>query len=199
MQWTYNVTLRSVCVTIVFVEKRYYIFWGCVFIPRHPACNAHVPYFIDMWPIWLYNIFPLYLINGTICGRKGCWTENVCFDFLYNVYLQHFSFWEELSEIWLKMYIGLHVKYRYFCSILVKLEYSLQIFEKCSNMKYHENASSENRDFQCGKKDRQMVELIVAFRNFAKTPKICFTGNLETPSHLWLTWNGLCWKCKLQR
>jgi hypothetical protein len=54
---------------------------------------------------------------------------------------------------------------------LIELEYSLQIFEKYSNMKYHENPSSESRDFPCGKKDRQVVELIVAFRNFAKAPK----------------------------
>ena len=36
----------------------------------------------------------------------------MCFDLLYNFCLKHFSFWEELSEIWPKMYIGLHVKCR---------------------------------------------------------------------------------------
>jgi hypothetical protein len=35
----------------------------------------------------------------------------------------------------LKMYSGLHVKYRYSCQILMKTELSLQIFEKCSNIK----------------------------------------------------------------
>jgi hypothetical protein len=29
-----------------------------------------------------------------------------------------------------KMLIGIHVKYRYCCQILMKLEFSLQIFEK---------------------------------------------------------------------
>jgi hypothetical protein len=28
------------------------------------------------------------------------WTQNVCFDFLYNFCLKHLSFLEELSEIW---------------------------------------------------------------------------------------------------
>ena len=34
----------------------------------------------------------------------------MCFDFLYNFYQKHFSFFEELSEIWSKMYIDLDVK-----------------------------------------------------------------------------------------
>jgi hypothetical protein len=46
--------------------------------------------------------------------KKGYWTQNVCFDFLYNFGLKYFSFLEELSEILLKMYIGLYVKYQLF-------------------------------------------------------------------------------------
>jgi hypothetical protein len=41
-------------------------------------------------------------------------TQNVCFDFLYNFRLKHFSFQEEMSETQSKMYIGLHVKYPLF-------------------------------------------------------------------------------------
>jgi len=40
----------------------------------------------------------------------------MCFDFLYNIGLKHFSFCEEMSEIILKMYIGLQVKYPLFLS-----------------------------------------------------------------------------------
>jgi hypothetical protein len=73
------------------------------------------------------------------------------------------------------MYIGVHVKYRYCCQILIKLEFSQQIFESSSNIKFHENPSSESRDFPCGHRDREretdrqtdMTELIFAFRNFA--------------------------------
>ena len=36
------------------------------------------------------------------------------------------------------MYIGLHVKCIYSCQILVKLEFSRQIFEKDSKTKFHE-------------------------------------------------------------
>jgi hypothetical protein len=45
----------------------------------------------------------------------------------------------------IKMYIGFHVKYRYFCHILMKLEFSRQIFEKYSNIKFYENPSSGSR------------------------------------------------------
>jgi hypothetical protein len=40
----------------------------------------------------------------------------MCFDFLYNFCLQRISFCEELSKIWSKMYIGLHVEYPLFLS-----------------------------------------------------------------------------------
>ena len=41
------------------------------------------------------------------------------------------------------------------CQILMKLESSGQIFEKCSNVKFHENPSSENRVFPCWKTGRR--------------------------------------------
>jgi len=44
-------------------------------------------------------------------SNKSYDTQNVCFDILYNFYLKHFAFYEELSEIWPKMSRGLHVKY----------------------------------------------------------------------------------------
>jgi len=38
-------------------------------------------------------------------------------------------------------------KYPFFCQILMKLEFSQQIFEKYSNIKFHENPSSGSRVF----------------------------------------------------
>jgi len=52
------------------------------------------------------------------------------------------------------MYIGLHVKYLYSCQILIKLEFSRQIFEKYSNTKFHENPSSGSRVVPCVQTDR---------------------------------------------
>ena len=51
----------------------------------------------------------------------------------------------------------------------MKLEFSRQIFEKVSNIKFHQNPSSGSRVVPCGRTD--MTKLIVAFRNFANAPK----------------------------
>ena len=55
------------------------------------------------------------------------------------------------------------------CQILTKLEFSRQIFEKCSNIKVHKKkTSSGSRVVPRGRTD--MTKLIVAFRNFANAP-----------------------------
>jgi hypothetical protein len=43
----------------------------------------------------------------------------------------------------------------YFCPILMKHEFSEQILEKYSNIKFHENPSSRNRVVLGGQTDRQ--------------------------------------------
>jgi hypothetical protein len=54
-----------------------------------------------------------------------------------------------------KMYINLQVKYSLFLPILVKLEFSLQIFENIE-MKFHENPSSGSRFVPRGRTEGQM-------------------------------------------
>jgi len=66
---------------------------------------------------------------------------------------------------------------RYYWHILIKLEFSRQIFEKYSNVKYHENTSSGSRVVLCGRVNRQtdrqagMTKLRVAFKNYPKAQK----------------------------
>jgi len=61
---------------------------------------------------------------------------------------------------------------RYYFPILMKLEFSRQVFEKYSNIKFHENPFSGSRVVLCGQTD--MKKLVVAFRNFANAPyNIC--------------------------
>ena len=43
---------------------------------------------------------------------------------------------------------------RYSCQILAKIEFSRQIFEKYSNVKYYKNPASGSRVVKCGKTDR---------------------------------------------
>ena len=65
-----------------------------------------------------------------------------------------------------------HLRICYSCPISMKLELSQQIFEKSSNINFHENPSSGSRVFPYGRTDRRTdMKLIVAFRNFARVPK----------------------------
>ena len=69
------------------------------------------------------------------------------------------------------------------CPILMKLEFPLQIFEKSSNFKFHENSFSGSRVVPCGRTDRRtgMTKLTVSFRNFANGPK---NGGTHTHTRL---------------
>ena len=76
---------------------------ACICSLRYPACNAHAPY-CHLWLVPLYKSFPHYLINSMIFENKLLNTKWV-FWILFNFYLKHISFYEEIREIWLKKYI----------------------------------------------------------------------------------------------
>jgi hypothetical protein len=104
--------------------------------------------------------------------NKNHWIQIVCFDFLYKFCLKHLSFWEEFSETWWKMYIGLHVKYRYYCQILMILEFSRHIFlgKKKNTSIFMEIGSVGTELFHAhGRRDRYDE----TSRNFANVPKKC--------------------------
>ena len=56
----------------------------------------------------------------------------------------------------------------YYCQILMKLEFYRQVFEKYSNIKFHENPFRGNRSVPCERTDGQ---LIVNFLNSADATK----------------------------
>ena len=57
----------------------------------------------------------------------------------------------------------------YSCQNLIKFDFSRYIFEKLSNVMFHESPSIGNRVLPCGQTDRrpEVSKLIVAFRNLA--------------------------------
>jgi hypothetical protein len=108
--------------------------------------------------------------------RKRYWTQSMCFDFLYNFCLKHFSFLEELRTILSKMYIGLYVKYRLLLSDFNKIWIFLTGFSKSTYISnfIKKNPSRRSRFFPCGRTDRlntdrhtDVTKLILAFRRFA--------------------------------
>ena len=47
-----------------------------------------------------------------------------------------------------------HVSYLSFCCVLIKLEFSRQIFDESSDIRFHHNPSSGSRVVPCGRTDR---------------------------------------------
>jgi len=60
------------------------------------------------------------------------------------------------------------------CHILVKFEFSREIFDKYSNIKFRDNFFSGILVVLCGRTDRHMTKLVVATRNIGNVPKSCF-------------------------
>jgi hypothetical protein len=97
----------------------------------------------------------------------------------------------------------LHVNYPLFLSsISESWTFSQRIFEKHSNIKFHENPSSGSRVKPCGRSDWQtdMTKVMVAFRNFANAPKRAYKSEFpysrrkrlhsELYHHWWNWWLG---------
>jgi hypothetical protein len=72
------------------------------------------------------------------------------FDYLHN-------FGETFRILRMKrdMHIGIHVKYALFLSVLMNFEFSRQIFENHSSIKFHENSSSGSLAVPCRRTDRR--------------------------------------------
>jgi hypothetical protein len=77
-QCTFIITMRCICATIAAVEKAISITYsGCVCTLTYPACNSNAQYY-HLWPVWLYNILPHYLINGTTFEKKKVTEHRTC-------------------------------------------------------------------------------------------------------------------------
>jgi hypothetical protein len=123
--------------------------------------------------LFLYNIFPHYLKRHDFRKKRKEVTEHkMCVLFLYIFFLKHFSYWEEISEMWSKMYIGPQVKCPLFLSDFNETWIFTKYFPKI--LEYQIWWKSVQWETSCsirtdGRTD--MTKLIFAFRNFAKAPK----------------------------
>ena len=64
--------------------------------------------------------------------------KSVFFNFLYKLFLKHFSLREKFSEILSQIYLRIHIKLSLFLSWLMTREFSRHIFEK--SFKFHPNS-----------------------------------------------------------
>jgi len=99
----------------------------------------------------------------------------VCFDFLYNFCMKQFSFWEQVSEIWSKMYIGLHIQYRLFLPDFNETWTFLTDFQKNTQtsyfVKYDVFIQWESSCSMWTDGHTDMTKVIVTISNFAYKPK----------------------------
>jgi hypothetical protein len=120
-----------------------------------------------------------HIISKTACfSGKSYWTQNMCFDFLYNICPKHFSFQEELSEYVQKCILVFMYSTRYCCQIIMRHKVSLTDFPKV--LKYQISWKSVQREPSYstrtnGRTDRctDITKLIIPFRNYANAAKNC--------------------------
>jgi len=119
-----NITFRRVSLTIVAMEKQYYLFWVCVCSLSYPACNTHVPHFvvISCLSVCLCQFFfSHYLLNAMIFGKKVI-EHKMCVLILLTAFIWSIS---HSKKDWARYYYKrtcVHVKYTFSCRILLKLE-----------------------------------------------------------------------------
>ena len=109
----------------------------------------------------------------------------MCFGFLYTFYLNFF--FRSTKKGTGCDHKRLHVNYPLFLSDFNNTSIFFRyIFEKYSNIKFHENPSSGGRVVPCGLTDRQTdtTEIIIAYRNFANAPTNSTKHNCCNPNVL---------------
>ena len=86
--------------------------------------------------------------------------------------------------MWLKMYIGLHVKYPLFLSDFNENWIFSKILDRYSYIKFHENPSIGSQYVPCEQMDGRtyMTKLIVTSHNIANAPKnyvVCVQSDIR--------------------
>jgi hypothetical protein len=135
-----GLTVGHFRVTIVAVEKQW-VLNMCVCSLSYPVYEAHAPY-CYRWPLWLHHIFPYYLINGTIFGKK--------------VIDHKIVFWFSLQLSYEKLLILRRIKQ----DVIINLnKSSCKVPIRVGAELFHVDRRTD------------MTKLIVTFRKFANAPK----------------------------
>jgi len=125
-----------------------------------------------------------YLINDTIFDKKLLLNIKFVFWFSLHILSETFLVLRKPERNVIKILYWFDVTYPLFLSDFNETEFSRQIFEKYSSIKFHENPFSGSRVFPSGRRDGQIDrktdtrKAIVVFRNFVKAPKNGYTKQL---------------------
>jgi hypothetical protein len=150
-------------------SNKYYIFWGCICSLWYPASKANAPYFIAVCGLsGSATFFHIISLKERPSEKKSYWTQNVCFDCLYYFSLNHFSFSEELCEIYINT--G-HVKYPLLLSCSNETYFFFDILSKNNQITNFIKFRPVGAGLFHAVGRTYMTKPIVAFRNFANAPK----------------------------
>jgi hypothetical protein len=132
------------------------------------ACIGHAPYYIVICAlpgctIYFHNIPP----KKAIFSKTKLFNIKRVFWFSLQLLLEIFFILRRMGETLSKIHIGLHVE----CPLFLLDFNETWIFEKYSNIKFHENPSGGSRVVPCGRTDT--TKLTGAIRNFASARKKC--------------------------
>jgi hypothetical protein len=119
---------------------------------KYLACNAHVPYFHQR-PARLSNIFPYYLIHNTICENRLLKKNRVFSSSLQRLSQSFLILRRSVRKHDQQCILGFVYSNCYSCKNLMNLEFSRQIFEKCSDIKFTEHLFSGSLVGSCGRTD----------------------------------------------
>ena len=108
---------------------------------------THMRHIVTSFMIFLlHHIFRHYLITGTISEKVI--EHKMCVLIFSTIFVLTI-----LRRIPRDIVINVKTSSWYSCRILIELEFSRQIFEKRSNIKFYENPSSGSRVVPCGRTD----------------------------------------------
>jgi hypothetical protein len=118
----------------------------CICSLRYPACNVHAPY-CHLWPAQLYYIWPHQRHDvRKIVIEHTMWVFISSTPFFSETFLIPRKIERDMIK---NIFLVFMSTTRYPCQIFTKLEFSRQIFEKCSNIKFSENPFSGSRVVPC--------------------------------------------------
>jgi hypothetical protein len=112
--------------------------------------------FDHQWPLWLCHFF-FFVITLSVAwfSEKMCVMWNVCFNFLYTLFLKLFLFQEEFCKVLSWTYLIYHVN----CLIVLSGVNQILIistdFNRSPQYKFHRNPSSGSQVVSCRRADGQ--------------------------------------------
>ena len=140
----------------------YFCWWKAISITYYECVSAALViqhamgmHCITLPYVWLYHIFPHYLINSTSFGTKLQVNQHTtCGLTSPTKFVQNISHSKNSARYYHKCTYTCKSSIHHSYQILMKPEFSQESFKKYSNIKFHENLLSRSRVAPCRQTDK---------------------------------------------